>query len=179
MNVWHEISKSRITSEQFLAYVEIQAGCKNKYELDKETGLLKLDRILYTSTHYPANYGFIPRTFALDDDPLDVLILCSEPILPMTLVECLPIGVIKMYDQGSNDEKIVAVCKGDPFYNTCKSIHDLPNHILAEFKHFFEVYKELEEKDTFVTEIDDADEAKRIIEECIERYDNKLSEYYK
>lgn len=105
MNIWHNISPERIRPDTFTAVVEISKGGKNKYELDKETGLLRLDRVLYTSTHYPANYGFIPRTYADDADPLDVLVLCQEAILPMTLVECRPIGVMRMVDNASRDEK--------------------------------------------------------------------------
>ena len=174
MNIWHDINPKRISEDKFVAYIEIQSGCKNKYELDKETGLLRLDRILYTATHYPANYGFIPRTYGDDNDPLDVLVVASEPIIPMTLVDCLPIGVIKMNDQGSNDEKIIAVCLSDPFYSNVKSIFDLPSHILDEFKHFFEVYKTLENKITTVTEVDDVDEAKNIIRNCMNSYVEKF-----
>ena len=114
MNIWHDISPKRITTDKFYAVIEISKGGKNKYELDKETGLLKLDRVLFTSTHYPANYGFIPRTYADDGDPLDVLVLCSETIQPMTLVECKPIGVLTMIDDDHNDEKIIAVPVNDP-----------------------------------------------------------------
>lgn len=174
MNIWHDINPKRISDDKFVAYIEIQSGCKNKYELDKETGLLRLDRILYTATHYPANYGFIPRTYGDDNDPLDVLVVASEPIIPMTLVDCRPIGVIKMNDQGSNDEKIIAVCLSDPFYSNVKSIFDLPSHILDEFKHFFEVYKTLENKITTVTEVDDVDEAKKIIRNCMNSYVEKF-----
>ena len=174
MNIWHDINPKRISEDKFVAYIEIQSGCKNKYELDKETGLLRLDRILYTATHYPANYGFIPRTYGDDNDPLDVLVVASEPIIPMTLVDCRPIGVIKMNDQGSNDEKIIAVCLSDPFYSNVKSIFDLPSHILDEFKHFFEVYKTLENKITTVTEVDDFDEAKNIIRNCMNSYVEKF-----
>lgn len=174
MNIWHDINPKRISEDKFVAYIEIQSGCKNKYELDKETGLLRLDRILYTATHYPANYGFIPRTYGDDNDPLDVLVVASEPIIPMTLVDCRPIGVIKMNDQGSNDEKIIAVCLSDPFYSNVKSIFDLPSHILDEFKHFFEVYKTLENKITTVTEVDDVDEAKKIIRNCMNSYVEKF-----
>ncbi|CDC41734.1 inorganic pyrophosphatase [Firmicutes bacterium CAG:449] len=174
MNIWHDINPKRISEDKFVAYIEIQSGCKNKYELDKETGLLRLDRILYTATHYPANYGFIPRTYGDDNDPLDVLVVASEPIIPMTLVDCRPIGVIKMNDQGSNDEKIIAVCLSDPFYSNVKSIFDLPSHILDEFKHFFEVYKTLENKITTVTEVDDVDEAKNIIRNCMNSYVEKF-----
>ena len=109
MNIWHDIAPSRVKPEDFWAVIEIEKGSKNKYELDKETGMLRLDRILYTSTHYPANYGFIPRTWAEDGDPLDVLVLCSESIRPLSLVRCFPIGVISMEDGGSQDEKIIAI----------------------------------------------------------------------
>ena len=109
MNIWHDISPDRIHQDDFFAVIEITKGGKAKYEMDKETGLLRLDRVLYTSTHYPANYGFIPRTYANDGDPLDVLVLCSENIIPMSLVRCYPIGVIIMDDGGSEDEKIIAI----------------------------------------------------------------------
>ena len=129
MNIWHDIDKDRIKPEEFVAVVEIQKGSKQKYEMDKKTGLLILDRILYTSTHYPANYGFIPHTLAEDGDPLDVLILCSEELLPMSLVKCYPIGVITMKDNGSVDEKIIAIPFTDPTYNTYKSINDAATRI--------------------------------------------------
>ena len=135
MNVWHDIDARRITPERFIAVVEITKGGKQKYEMDKETGLLRLDRILYTSTHYPANYGFIPRTYADDGDPLDVLILCSESLNPMCLVECYPIGVITMSDNGKPDEKIIAIPFTDPNYNCYRSLTDLPPHIFDEMKH--------------------------------------------
>ena len=125
----------------FFAVIEIEKGSKNKYEMDKETGALRLDRILYTSTHYPANYGFIPRTWADDGDPLDVLVLCSECIRPLSLVECYPIGVISMEDSGSLDEKIIAIPFRDPTYNTYQDISELPNHVASEIRHFFRVYK--------------------------------------
>ena len=109
MNIWHDISPKRIKKDRFYAVIEISKGGKNKYELDKETGMLKLDRVLFTSTHYPANYGFIPRTYASDNDPLDVLVLCSEKIQPMTIVECFPIGVLIMEDGGARDEKMTLI----------------------------------------------------------------------
>ena len=144
---------------------------KNKYELDKETGMLKLDRVLFTSTHYPANYGFIPRTFADDGDPLDVLVLCSETIQPMTLVECKPIGVLNMVDNDSCDEKIIAVPVNDPNYNCYSDISELPKHYFEEIQHFFQVYKTLEaDKVTSVTETDGVDKAKEIIEKAITSY---------
>ncbi len=174
MNIWHDINPSRIKPEEFTAVIEIPKGSKTKYELDKETGLLKLDRILYTSTHYPANYGLIPRTYAQDGDPLDVLVLCSQHIYPMTLVQCYPIGVISMVDSGSNDEKIIAIPTDDPTYNQYKDISDLPAHIFEEMKHFFSVYKELENKETVVNDVRGREDAIKIISETIEAYSEKF-----
>ena len=174
MNIWHDISRTRINADDFYAVVEITKGSKMKYELDKETGLLVLDRILYTSTHYPANYGFIPRTLADDGDPMDVLILCSEPLLPITLVRCYPIGVITMNDNGAMDEKIIAIPFTDPTHNGYKSISELPKHIFDEMEHFFRVYKELENKPTSVSEVYDVDKAKDIIQKSIVNYVDKI-----
>ena len=147
------------------------AGSQCKYELDKENGLLRLDRVLYTSTHYPANYGFIPRTFADDGDPLDVLVLCSEPIMPMTLVRVYPIGVMRMIDSGALDDKIIAVPFSDPSYNGIRSIDDLPPHIFDEIMHFFSVYKQLENQQTAVKELFEQEEAQKIIEEALLSYE--------
>ena len=174
MNIWHDMNKERIKPNDFLAVIEITKGGKNKYELDKETGMLRLDRVLYTATHYPANYGFIPRTYALDDDPLDVLVLCQENIDPMTLVECYPIGVINMIDSMQNDEKIIAVAKKDPFLSVYQDIAELPNHISSEIMHFFEVYKQLEDKQTVVERISGREEAEKIIKEALDRYNKKF-----
>lgn len=169
-NIWHDISPKRIKPDDFIAVIEISKGSKKKYELDKETGLIILDRILYTSTHYPANYGFIPRTYGDDGDPLDVLVLCSESIEPMSLVRCYPIGVITMKDSGKMDEKIIAIPFSDPNYNTCNSISDLPGHIFDEMSHFFAVYKSLEGKETVVNEVEDRDKALDVIKHCIDNY---------
>ncbi len=169
-NIWHNINPKRISPERFMAVIEIPVGCKNKYELDKETGLLKLDRVLYTSTHFPANYGFIPRTLANDSDPLDVLVLCQEPILPLTLVECYPIGVLKMIDDEKIDEKIIAIPFNDPSKSCYKDVHELPVHMSEEISHFFHVYKTLEGKSTDVKEVMGAEEARRIIRDCIDAY---------
>lgn len=169
-NIWHDIDSDRIKPEDFMVVVEISKGSKTKYELDKETGFLKLDRILYTSTHYPANYGFIPKTYADDKDPLDALVLCSEPIAPMTLVHCYPIGAIKMIDNGANDEKIIAIPFDDPNYNGYKDISELPKHIFDEMAHFFTVYKALENKETAVDEIIGADHVDDIISNALEGY---------
>ena len=171
MNIWHSISPKRIKKNRFYAVIEISKGGKNKYELDKETGMLKLDRVLFTSTHYPANYGFIPRTYASDNDPLDVLVLCSETIQPMTIVECFPIGVLIMEDNGRKDEKVIAVPVNDPNYNCYRDIDQLPKHRFDEIKHFFEVYKMLEnDKSTQVTEFLPKETAEEIIQSCIDNY---------
>ena len=169
-NIWHDIDPKRIRPEEFVAVIEITKGSKKKYELDKETGLIILDRILYTATHYPANYGFIPRTYGDDGDPLDVLVICSEPIEPLTLVRCKPIGVIAMKDSGKMDEKIIAVCKDDPTYNMYDDISQLPSHTFEEMRHFFSVYKTLETKETVVDEVQGKEQAVQIIEHCLDNY---------
>lgn len=178
MNVWHRVSKERITPKKFLACIEIPKGSKNKYEFDKETGTLRLDRILYTSTHYPQNYGFVPRTFADDNDPLDVLVLCSESIVPLALVECYPIGCLEMIDGGQRDEKIIAICSHDPLFNCFRSIDELPPHISTEIAHFFTVYKELEGKKTIVNDIRDAAYAEAVIQRAIDAYQEKFGDNY-
>lgn len=175
-NILHGIAPERVTPEDFIAVVEIPKGSKNKYELDKETGLIILDRVLYTSTHYPANYGFIPRTYADDYDPLDVLVLCSEALHPLTLVRCYPIGAIKMLDNGRGDEKIIAVPFSDPMYNSYRSIFALPKHTYDEMTHFFSVYKTLEKKETVVDDVQDRDAAVQIIASAIENYRVKYEE---
>lgn len=173
-NIWHDIAVERVTPKDFIAVVEITKGSKKKYELDKETGLLKLDRILYTSTHYPANYGFIPRTYAQDNDPLDVLILSSEEIDPLVLVRCYPIGVIKMVDNEHLDEKIIAIPFSDPMYNSYKDIIELPSHVSEEMRHFFTVYKALENMSTAVQEVGDSKEAEKIIASALQNYNNNF-----
>ena len=174
-NIWHDISESRITPEDFICVIEISKGSKKKYELDKETGYIILDRILYTSTHYPANYGFIPRTYGDDEDPLDVLLLCAEPLEPMSLVRAYPIGVIKMVDNGRNDEKIIAIPYNDPNYNNYKDISDLPMHIFEEMRHFFTVYKNLENKTTAVDEVMARDDAIKVIKSAIQNYKDRFN----
>ena len=171
-NIWHDISPKRINPEDFICVVEISKGSKKKYELDKETGLIMLDRILYTSTHYPANYGFIPRTYGDDGDPLDVLLICAEAIEPMTLVRAYPIGVIRMIDNGRLDEKIIAIPFNDPNYNHYHNISELPKHIFEEMRHFFSVYKNLEGKETAVNEVSPREDAIQIIKTAIDCYIN-------
>ena len=171
MNIWKDISKDRIKPEDFIACIEIEQGSKNKYELDKETGLIILDRVLYTSTHYPMNYGFIPKTYAGDNDPLDVFVLCSEPIESLALVRCYPIGVVKMKDKMETDEKIIAIPFKDPQYNSYQDIKDLPEHIFDELTHFLSVYKQLENKVVEVQELCDRKEAEKCIVAALELYE--------
>ncbi|HUX21146.1 MAG TPA: inorganic diphosphatase [Spirochaetia bacterium] len=170
MNPWHDMDPERVKMDRFVAVIEIPKGSKKKYELDKATGLIRLDRILFTSTHYPSNYGFIPKTLADDNDPLDVLVLCSEILDPLTIVECYPIGVVKMVDNNEVDEKIIAVPLRDPVYSGYRDIATLPQHILQEISHFFEVYKALEHSETSVSMIDNHDKAQEIIERSIQQY---------
>ena len=175
MNIWHDINGERIKKDKFVSVIEIQKNGRNKYELDKETGFLRLDRVLYTATHYPANYGFIPRTYAGDHDPLDVLVLCQEPIYPLTLVECYPIGILRMTDSNEEDEKIIAIAKKDPFLNCYNDISELPAQISAEIMHFFEVYKQLEGKKTTIDKMMGRKEAEEIIQKTIDDYKNKFA----
>ena len=174
MNIWHDMDPKQVTSTDFSAVIEIPKGSHCKYELDKYTGLLRLDRVLYTSTHYPANYGFIPRTFADDGDPLDVLVLCNEPIQPMTLVRVYPIGVMRMLDDGHIDDKVIAIPFSDPSYNNIRSIDELPGHVFDEIMHFFKVYKQLENKQTDVKELYDRETAEKIVAEAIDGYVDKF-----
>ena len=174
MNIWHDISEKRITPEEFVACIEISKNSKMKYELDKETGRLILDRVLYTSTHYPANYGFIPKTYEDDNDPLDVLVICQGEIMPLCLVKCYPIGVIKMIDGSKIDAKVIAIASGDPSYSCYKDISELPEHMFNEMRHFFKVYKELEGQSTYIMDTLGAEEAKKIIAESIKSYQEKF-----
>lgn len=169
-NIWHDIDINRIKPDDFICVIEISKGSKKKYELDKQTGYIILDRILYTSTHYPANYGFIPKTLGDDGDPLDVLLLCSESLEPLTLCRAFPVGMISMIDNGHNDEKIIAIPFSDPSYNIFKDITDLPPHIFEEMRHFFSVYKNLEGKETAVKEVNNREEAIKTIEKALADY---------
>ncbi|MGN1377789.1 MAG: inorganic diphosphatase [Dorea sp.] len=171
MNIWHDIAEERIFPTDFVSVIEISKGSNKKYELDKETGMLSLDRILFTATHYPMNYGFIPRTYGEDKDPLDVLVLCSEAIEPLTLVRSYPIGVMRMEDGGMGDEKIIAIPYGDPTYMGYTDIRELPKHIFEELKHFFSIYKNLEGKNTLVNEFGGPIDAVAVIEQCMKRYE--------
>ncbi len=170
MNIWRDISADRIKPNDFIVCIEIEQGSKNKYELDKETGLIILDRVLYTSTHYPMNYGFIPLTYCEDHDPLDVFVLCSQPIEKMSLVRCFPIGVIDMIDRDESDEKIIAIPYGDPQYNGVRDISELPTHILEELRHFLTVYKQLENKKVEIHKTGNREDAFDSIAKAIEMY---------
>ena len=174
MNIWHDIDPALITPDRFMAVIEIKRGGKNKYEMDKATGLLRLDRVLYTSTHYPANYGFIPRTFGEDKDPLDVLVLCSEPLDPLVLVQCYPIGVMTMKDGKDKDEKIIAIPFGDPAYNCYSAVEELPAHLFNEMSHFYAVYKHLEGIKTTPGDVHGRKEAMKIIAGAIAAYDERF-----
>lgn len=170
MNIWHDIEKSRIKPDDFMAFIEIGKGNKVKYELDKETGLIAFDRLLHTSMVYPANYGFIPRTLGGDGDPLDVLVLTSEPLMSGCLVEARPIGMIVMVDDGEQDEKIIAVAKADPFFTNVKCMDDLPKHTFDEMVHFFKRYKELQNKVTEIKGVEGIESALKTINESLVNY---------
>lgn len=174
MNIWHDIEEERIYPTDFVSVIEIPKGSNMKYELDKKTGLLFLDRVLFTATYYPLNYGFIPRTYGDDNDPLDVLLLCSQPIQPMTIVRSYPIGVMYMDDGGKGDEKIIAIPYSEPTYMGYTDVKELPKHIFEELKHFFSVYKQLESKKTDVKEIGGPIEAVAVIEKTMENYKKKF-----
>lgn len=174
MNIWRDIDPERIKSTDFVACIEIQQGDKTKYELDKETGMLRMDRVLYTSTNYPMNYGFIPLTYSEDDDPLDVFVLCSQPLARLSLVRCYPIGVVAMKDKDESDEKIIAIPFNDPQYKEFKDISELPKHISDELKHFLSVYKQLENKKVNVEALRGHQEAIKVIEEDMKNYKEKF-----
>ena len=174
MNIWKDISEERIKPHNFVVCIEIQQGDKTKYELDKETGFLLMDRVLYTSTHYPMNYGFIPLTYGKDNDPLDVFVLCSQPLERMCLVRCYPIGVIVMNDRDKRDEKVIAIPFGDPQYNNYTDVSQLPAHIFDELRHFLNVYKELENKKVEIKGLEGKSQAEKIIAESMQYYKEKI-----
>lgn len=171
MRDFNSIFRDRIKPDDFMAIIEIPKGSNQKYEIDPLSGMLKLDRILYTSTHYPANYGFIPHTYAEDGDPLDVLVFCSEGLYPMSTVQCYPIGGMLMLDENVHDEKILAVPFNDPQMAGYKDLSDLPHHLFDEIQHFFTVYKELENKETAIVQSFDAAKAKEVIQACFDAYE--------
>src|SRR5271170_5307812 len=170
MHAWHDVTPGENLPREFTAVVEIPMGSSVKYELDKETGLLKLDRILYSAVYYPANYGFIPQTLAEDDDPLDVLVLCQEPVVPLTLVTARAIGLMTMMDSGKRDHKILAVALNDPEYASFNEADELPPHRLSMLRRFFQDYKTLEQKAVEVDEMQQRAAALPVIEEALVRY---------
>ncbi len=169
-HAWHDVTPGENLPREFMTVVEIPTGSNVKYELDKTTGLLKMDRVLYSAVHYPANYGFIPQTFAEDDDPLDVLVLTQEALAPLTLVKSRAIGLMTMVDNGKKDHKILAVAMHDPAYNEYADASELPSHHLQMLRRFFQDYKTLEGLTVEVDEFQPADFALPIIEGALERY---------
>lgn len=170
LHPWHDVTPGEHLPQEFNALIEIPMGSSIKYELDKSTGLLRVDRILYSAVYYPANYGFIPQTYAEDDDPLDVLVLCQEAVAPMTLVTARVIGLMTMLDSDKRDHKILAVAVGDPEFNSFRDAHELPPHRLNMLRRFFQDYKQLEGKAVEVDEIQAAELALPIIEDALQRY---------
>jgi inorganic pyrophosphatase len=175
MNPWHDVALGPKAPNQVPAIIEIPKGSKVKYELDKSTGLIKVDRILYSSVHYPANYGFIPQTYCDDKDPLDILVLGQDVFVPLCIAQAKPIGVMRMLDQGEADDKIIAVHADDPEFNHFNSIKELPPHRTREIKRFFEDYKTLENKKVTIEEFFDRDIALKIIDEAINLYKQNKS----
>lgn len=174
-NPWHEVEINKKSPDIVNAIIEIPKDSKIKYEIDKKTGLLLLDRFLYSAVHYPGDYGFIPQTLAEDNDPLDIIVITNRPVYPMTLAEIQVIGIIRMIDDGEKDDKILGVYKGDPRFNEFQDTRDIPTHIIKELKHFFETYKELQGKKCEVPKILGKKEALKEIEYCEELYKKKFN----
>ena len=173
-NPWHDVSYGSNFPAVVNAIIEIPEGSKAKYELDKTSGLLRLDRVLFSAVHYPANYGFIPRTVSDDEDPLDILVICSVEVDPLCLIEAKVIGLMTMVDNEEKDEKIIAVAKNDISVNYIDDLHNLPPHSMVELQRFFEDYKKLEHKNVVVEKIVGKEEAYKIILESIQRYEEKF-----
>ncbi len=170
---WRDVPPGPNPPEEVTAIIEIPRGSRNKYELDKDSGFLKLDRVLYSAVHYPGDYGFIPRTLHEDGDPLDVLVRINEPTFPGCQIDVRPIGVLKMLDRGEPDDKILAVPCNDPFHHEYFDIADLPQHYLKEVEHFFHIYKDLEGKRMQMLGWQKSEEAMKVIMESIARYEEK------
>ncbi|NQZ35643.1 MAG: inorganic diphosphatase [Crocinitomicaceae bacterium] len=175
-NPWHKVGIGENAPERVNGIIEIPKNTRAKYELDKESGMLKLDRVLYSSMYYPANYGFIPRTYCDDNDPLDILILSQITIVPMCIVSAKVIGVMRMLDSGELDDKIIAVAEHDMSVNQINDISELPAHSLKEIKNFFEDYKKLENKSVEVDEFQNAEEAWKVVQQSQLDYEKYLAE---
>ncbi len=175
MNPWHDVDLGNEVPYRIPAIIEVPKGSKTKYELDKDTGLIRVDRILYSSVQYPANYGFIPRTLCEDHDPLDILVLGQEPVYPLSIVVAKPIGLMKMVDHGEADDKIIAVHEHDPEYSHYQCMDELPPHRMKEVKKFFEDYKVLEKKLVVVEDFLGQQEALQVIDESLEIYRNSVA----
>ena len=173
MHPWHDVEVGNEAPEVVTSVIEVPRGSKIKYELDKTSGLIKVDRILFSSVHYPSNYGFIPQTLCEDRDPLDILVLGQEPTVPLSLMRARPIGVMKMEDQGEADDKIIAVHEDDPEFAHYQSIEELPPHWVKQVKRFFEDYKALEMKTVKVSEFLGRKQALEIVEEALKLYQMK------
>src|SRR3954465_12085726 len=169
-HAWHDVTPGENLPSVFTAVVEIPMGSSVKYELDKETGMLRLDRILYSAVYYPANYGFIPQTLAEDDDPLDVLVLCQETVVPLTIIPARTVGLMTMVDGGKKDHKIIAVATEDPEFNSYREAAEMPSHRLRMLSRFFSDYKMLEGKSVEVDEVEAAKAAFPVIEDALARY---------
>ena len=174
MNPWHEVNVGENAPEIVTGIIEIPKNTRAKYELDKESGMLKLDRVLYSAMYYPANYGFIPQTYCDDNDPLDIVILSQIQIQPMCLVNAKVIGVMRMLDGGEMDDKIIAVADNDMSVNHINSIDELPRHFIRELKNFFEDYKKLEHKEVVVEDFQNKETAIEIVKQSIIDYNNKF-----
>lgn len=172
-NAWHDVSPGERVPEEYHAVIEIPLGSSVKYELDKVTGMIRMDRVLYSAVYYPANYGFIPQSLAEDGDPLDVLVLCQEPVVPLTIIEARTIGLMTMLDAGVKDHKIIAAATADPEYNGYHEASELPPHKIMMVRRFFQDYKQLEGKKVEVDEIQPASKAYPIIESALAAYDKK------
>jgi inorganic pyrophosphatase len=170
---WHNISPGNESPEYVKSIIEIPKGSKGKYEMDKESGLLRLDRVLFSSVHYPANYGFIPQTYCDDNDPLDILVICSIDVYPMCIIEARVIGAMEMVDSSERDDKIIAVARHDMSVNYIKDISELPPHTLVELKEFFEDYKRLEHRNVIVEQTMSSEKAKAIVVEAMRLYQEK------